>query len=132
MKDYNGGSTFSVSYTQGQTTTSFTMDTVTSYDPKWTWENEDFEAWDFRTVPVTKGCRFSCDITTGLLDSTDLASLKAVLARRSIQLVCPDYPNGIDVYVQSISQPMVVSNIYGTFSRITISLAAVAPDSGSL
>lgn len=133
-KRYNGGSTFSLSYTTGgqdPQTVSFTFDTVSSYDPQWDWENEDFEAWDFSKVEVTGGRRFSCSITTGLLDSTDLAALKAVLAKRALTFTCPDYPNGIAVYVQSVSQPMAVSNIYGTYSRITITLAAVSVDGGS-
>lgn len=132
MKYYNGGSTFTLSYTvTGQQPVSFTLDTATRYDPEWNWENEDFEKWDFSKVEVTGGRRFSCTITTGLLDSTDLAALKAVLAKRALTFTCPDYPNGIAVYVQNVSQPMVVSNIYGTYSRITTSLAAVSVDGGS-
>lgn len=132
MKHYNGGSIFTLIYqpTIGEPVT-FTMDTVSSYAPEWQWEDETFENYDFSTVTLSKGRRFSCTLTTGLLDSTDLAGLRAVLIHRKLTFICPDYPSGITVYVQSVSQPMAASNIYGTYSRITITLAAVSVDGGS-
>ena len=132
MKHYNGGSIFTLIYqpTIGEPVT-FTMDTVSSYDPEWQWEDETFENYDYSTVTLSKGRRFSCTLTTGLLDSTDLAGLRAVLIHRKLTFICPDYPSGITVYVQSVSQPMAASNIYGTYSRITMTLAAVSVDGGS-
>jgi hypothetical protein len=125
-KIYNGGIIVKIGTQINNQQVIKKLDLITAYDPSWDLEAETFEAWDFSEVQVLKGRRFRLSITTGFLDATDLNSLKAVLITRQVTVYCPEYTTGILMAVDSVSQPLKVSNYNGSYYQISFSLRAVS------
>ena len=131
-KYYNGGISVSLSTTNAsQETVTVDLDTITEYSPSWEYEVESFEAWDFSTVEIPKGRRFSLSITTGALDLTDLNTVKSALINRTVTVTCPEYPLGILMAVSNVSQPLRSSNFFGDYYSISFSLTALSMEHGA-
>lgn len=68
---------------------------IASYSGNYQAEVETFEAYDFHTVEIWKGKRFSCSFTTGKVDKSTLYNntngwVNKVLANRWVNLTVPD------------------------------------------
>lgn len=68
---------------------------IASYSGQFNAEVETFEAYDFKTVEIWKGKRFSCEFTTGQVDKSKLYNVtdgwvNKLLAKRWVTLTVPD------------------------------------------
>lgn len=125
MSKYNRGIQVSVG----------TIDLVTErYEPQWQTVTESFEKYDYSTVSIFKGNKFSANVTTGLLTKAQMVALRDALLVNSFTFKCPEFTSGITVQTNSISYPTAADN-YGTeWYQMSFNVAAVSltGNSGSL
>lgn len=122
-------------YNRGTTVTVGTIPIVTErYEPSWQTVTETFEKYDYSTVSVFKGNKFSASITTGLMTKSEMQTLRDALLVNSFTFKAPDLPSdGIAVQTSSISYP-TAADLYGTqYYQMSFSIAAIAlTNSGGL
>lgn len=132
MSKYNRGITVSVGYIQSGTQRY--IDIVTeSYQPHWQTVTESFEKYDYSTVSIFKGNKFSASVTTGLLTKSEMVALRNALLVNNFTFKCPEFTSGVSVQTSSISFPTAADN-YGTeYYQMSFDVAAVAlTNSGGL
>ena len=128
MSKYNRGIVVKVGVTGG---TAITLETL-NYQPSWETITETFEKQDFSTYSIYKGARFSATVTTGLLNKTNADTLRAALLKHQFEFTCPEFPNGTDVILTSLSYPTAAdlepSSIYAgqEWYQITFAVQAVS------
>lgn len=102
----------------------YTLETINGYSPSWTdEETEAFENWDFSTVTVYKGQRFSASVTANNLSADDKAALITALSPRIIDAEFPDFSG--KVKISGVSAVLTQGNFYGERYTVTFSAAAV-------
>ncbi len=106
----------------------YELKVITSYEVKFTPESESFTNWNYETVDIYKGERFSATITT-IADSTEKTELISVLNTHAFKLTSPDYTG--NVVVSSVTAPIKSSNFAGTYYKITFKLTATTLIGGS-
>lgn len=107
------------------------LDTISAYAPSWENEAETFEGYDFSTVEVSKGRRFSLNITTGALSMTELNTIKTALITRQVTVKCPEYPSGKLMAVTSVNQEQASASLYGKYYRLSMSMTAISVETGA-
>ena len=128
MSKYNRGIIVTVEVTNG---TDIEIETL-KYDPTWETLTESFEKQDFSIYSIYKGARFSATVTTGLLSKYDAEALRTALLKYHFKFTCPEFPNGTDVVLTSLSFPTAAdldpSNLYvgQEWYQITFAVQAVS------
>lgn len=132
MSKYNRGIKVYVGYVSSGTTSYIEIETL-SYQPQWEQVVESFEKYDYSTVSIMKGNKFSATVTTGLMTKANMTTLRNALLANTFSFKCPEFPSGTTVRVSSISFPTAADN-YGTeYYQVSFSVAAVAlTNSGGL
>lgn len=122
-------------YNRGITVTVGTISIVTeSYQPQWQTVTESFEKYDYSTVSIFKGNKYTASVTTGLLTHSEMIALRNALLVNSFTFKAPDLPTaGLTVQTTNISNP-TAADLYGTeYYQMSFSIAAVAlTNSGGL
>lgn len=122
---YNGGISLGIG--------DYTLKVISSYEPKWVFETEgEFENWDFSTVEIVKGKRFSASVSTGVLPEAEANKLLTVLKKRTFTFKSPEFEG--TVRVSDIPKKYNSANVYGVFCSVSFTVAAVSLEgtSGSL
>ena len=104
---------------------------IASYSGSWNYETESFEAWNFETVEIGKGWRFSCDFTTGKVSKADINAFKAILSPRVLTNFST--PDGVfTLVVTSVSTAMTEGGKYTLSASLTsLSLSQAIPGGGA-
>ena len=113
------------------------FDVLSGYSPSWAKEYGDsITTWNGRIVKRCKGVRFSLEFSTYGLSASEIKSLKSILSKKEIALVCDEFSGNVSC--DDFSADLKSANFYGEFFNTTIKLTAVAliaasdEESGSL
>ena len=91
---------------------------IASYSSDWNFETESFEAWNFETIPINKGWRFSCEFTTGKVAKSQIDSIKAILSPRYLNnFTTPD--GTLNLVVDNVSTSMTEGEKYTLTARLS-------------
>ena len=122
-------------YNRGMSVTVGSIPIVTErYEPQWQPVTETFEKYDYSTVSIFKGNKYTASVTTGLLTQSEMIALRNALLVNSFTFKAPDLPTeGIAAQTTSISNP-TAADLYGAkYYQMSFSIAAVAlTNSGGL
>ncbi len=112
---------------------SYTLDLISSFSPSWEDEvQREFENWDFSTVTVYKGKRWTASITSGTLDTVEKDKLLSALSPRVVDFSSPDFSG--PVRIENVSAELSSANFMGHYWVVSFTAAAVelSPVSGGL
>lgn len=131
LKIPNGGRKVTVTGNSGEiennelSSVTVVFDVISSYSPSWTKEyGDEFTTWDGRKIKPCKGIRFALEFTVYALTYEKLGDALKVFNSPEIQLECDEFAG--EVICDSISPPLKVSNYYGNYYELSISLSSAA------
>ena len=125
VKIPNSGRKVTVSGTVGNVTKEVEFDVINGYSPSWAKEyGDEFTTWDGRIIKPCKGIRFSLNMSVYALTYEKLSDILEIFNSSEIQLECEEFAG--EVICDSISPPLRVSNYYGNYYELTISLSSAA------
>lgn len=128
LKIPNGGRSVTVTGTTGNVTETVGFDVINGYSPSWSKEyGEEFTTWDGRIIKPCKGIRFALTLSVYALTYEKLTDILKIFNSEEIVLDCDEFSG--DVIIDSVSPPLKVSNYFGNYYELTISLSSAALES---
>lgn len=128
LKIPNCGRKVTVTGMVDNTSASVDIDVINGYSPSWSKEyGEEFTTWDGRIIKPCKGIRFALTLSVYALTYEKLTDILKIFNSEEIVLDCAEFSG--DVIIDSVSPPLKVSNYFGNYYELTISLSSAALES---